>query len=329
MTQDQIGQACALGTAVTWAIAVVLFKRAGDTVPPLVLNLFKNVVGVLLLAITLVAMGESWSTLAAYPIRHILILAISGILGIALADTVFFHALNRCGVGLISIVDCAYSPFVLLFSFIFLGEKLHPIYGLGGLLILAGVFTASRHDPPPGRTRGQIVTGILLGALSMALMAYGIVLAKPILTAGNFPLFWATTIRMLAGTGVLAFILLNRRQRVACARAFRPSANWRTTLPAAVLGAYLSMVLWVAGFKYTLAGLASILNQTSVIFALLLATVMLQERLTRRKLLAVTLALSGVLVIVLWGNREAKNAKLETAAAPTPQCQPMVPDPAT
>jgi drug/metabolite transporter (DMT)-like permease len=60
----------------------------------------------------------------------------------------------------------------------------------------------------------------------------------------------------------------------------------------------------VGGFKYTAnAGVAAILNQTSVVFALLLATVVLREALTRRKLAAVVLALAGVVLIVFWGNR--------------------------
>lgn len=301
MSQDTIGRICALLTAVSWAAAVVMFKRVGENITPLALNLFKNAVGITLLAITLLVIGESFSTLGQYPTRDILILIVSGVLGIAVADTLFFHALNRCGVGLISVVDCTYSPFTLLFSFILLGETLNGFHYAGGALILLGVYTASKHAPPPGRTTGQIVTGMLLGALSMALMAFGIVLAKPILTEKGFPLFWATMIRMFFGTVMLSGALVLPRHRAACAAIFRPSRIWWIGIPGAFLGAYVSMVLWVAGFKYTQAGLASILNQTSVIFALLLATVILHEQLTRRKLLAVAFAITGVIIIVGWG----------------------------
>jgi len=306
VTNAQAGQWCALGTAIAWGVAVVLFKRAGDTVPPLVLNLFKNIVGVILLGLTLLGVslvdaGESWNAARQFPLRDIVILMISGILGIAVADTLFFHALNRCGVGLMSIVDCSYSPCVILCSYLMLGETLTRYHAFGGLLILAAVFIASRHAPPPGRTRGQIAGGIALGVLAMALMAYGIVLAKPILDPdkGNFPLLWATMLRMLAGTAALALTLVSGARRAACRVTFRPSAVWWFSLPAAFFGAYISMVLWVAGFKYAKAGIASILNQTSVIFALLLATLFLHEPLSRRKLLAVFLAIIGVVVIVL------------------------------
>ena len=59
------------------------------------------------------------------------------------------------------------------------------------------------------------------------------------------------------------------------------------------------MILWIAGFKYTTATTAGILNQSSVVFSLVLATIFLREPFTRRKLVAVVLALTGVIVVTL------------------------------
>ena len=49
MSDAGIGQLCALLTAMVWASSMVLFKRSGETIPPLALNAFKNVVGLALL----------------------------------------------------------------------------------------------------------------------------------------------------------------------------------------------------------------------------------------------------------------------------------------
>ena len=57
----------------------------------------------------------------------------------------------------------------------------------------------------------------------------------------------------------------------------------------------------MGGFKYTHASVAAILNQTSVIFALILATLILKEEFTWRKVVAATLALSGVVMILILG----------------------------
>ncbi|MHC4093811.1 MAG: EamA family transporter, partial [Planctomycetota bacterium] len=110
---DLLGQACALMAAIIWAFALVMFKRSGERVPPLALNLFKNTIGILLLVVTLAVMGEGLGTVWRWRNDEVYILLLSGVIGIAVADTVFFHSLNLIGVGVISIVDCTYSPFAI------------------------------------------------------------------------------------------------------------------------------------------------------------------------------------------------------------------------
>lgn len=303
MTNDSLGQILALSAAITWASALVLFKKCGERMPPLTLNLFKNTVGIVLLAATLPFTGDISATFAGFAVRDILILVLSGLLGIALADTVFFYGLNLVGVGIISIVDCLYSPFVILFAFLLLGEKLTMFHYVGGAMIVFGVLMTSKLQPPEGKTRAQLVAGILLGVLALALMAIGIVIAKPVLE--RFPLIWAVFIRMIVGTILLGAFAMALPSRHTVWAAFRPSGLWKISMPGAVLGAYLAMVFWVGGFKYTSASIAGILNQMSIIFAIVFASLFLKERFTRRKLLAVILAASGVILVTvgegLWG----------------------------
>ncbi|UCG31608.1 MAG: DMT family transporter [Phycisphaerales bacterium] len=299
MERHLIGQTCALLAALTWAFALVLFKRSGERISPVALNLFKNTVGLVLLAVTLLLMGDGFGLLGTYPREDIYILLISGFLGIALADTVFFHALNLLGVGLISIMDCLYSPLVVLCSFLMLQEKLTVYHYVGGALVLGGLLVSSQHPPPAGRTRGQIVLGMSCAVAGLVMMAVGIVMAKPVLEIMDFPLFWATTLRLLAGTAALALLALGSPRRRELWSVFRPSAVWWYCVPGSVLGAYLAMVTWVAGFKYTYASVAAILNQTNALFAVVLATLILKEAFTRRKFVALVLAFCGVVLVTL------------------------------
>ncbi|RKZ05653.1 EamA family transporter, partial [bacterium] len=48
-----MGKLFALLSALTWAVAVILFKKSGERVPPFALNLFKAGVSVLLFIGTL------------------------------------------------------------------------------------------------------------------------------------------------------------------------------------------------------------------------------------------------------------------------------------
>jgi drug/metabolite transporter (DMT)-like permease len=70
-------------------------------------------------------------------------------------------------------------------------------------------------------------------------------------------------------------------------------------LPGTVLGSFLSLIFWIAGMKYTQAGVAAILNQTSTIHILVLSAIFLGEPLTRRKMGAAALALTGILMVII------------------------------
>ncbi len=295
MSYDQIGQLCALATAITWAFALVLFKKSGETVGPLALNLFKNVIALALLAITLPLVGEGLDAIRDQSWHSIGILLISGVIGIAMADTAFFYSLNKIGVGFVSIVECAYSPSVILCSYLMLGDRLTLSHYVGAGFILTAVLISSRHKPPPGKTSRDITLGFIVGVAAMAMMAYGIVLAKPVLT--DFPLIWATTLRLLGGTVAIAIIAVVSPRRREYWRVFKPTAMWRVSVPGSIMGTYFALILWVAGFKYSKAGVVAMLNQTSVIFALIFASLILKEPFGRRKAMSIVLAITGIVIV--------------------------------
>lgn len=292
-----LGETCALLAALNWAFALVLFKKCGESIPPLSLSLFKNVVGIVLLTATLPFVGVDLVMLREMNPWDVAILALSGVLGIAIADTLLFYSLNVVGVGLITIVECSYTPSVVVFAWLFLAEQITLLDGIGGLLVLSAVFCISGHHPPEGRTRRQLLAGLGLGALAIVMMAFGIVIAKPIIEEA--PLVLVSLIRLVAGTAVLALYMAAGPKRTLRFRVFRPSAVWKTSVPASIFGTYVAMLLWVAGFKYTQASVAAILNQTSTIMALGFASLILKEPFTRRKLIAAMLALGGILVVTL------------------------------
>ena len=295
MDKHLLGQTCALLAAIAWAVALVLFKRSGERIPPLALNLFKNVVGLILLVVTLVATRDGIGNVLQFPMEDVYILLISGVIGIALADTLLFCALNRIGVGILSIVDCTYSPCIILLGVLMLSEQLTVSHYVGGVLIVGGVLTVSGITPPAGCTRGQLLAGMLMGLLAIVFMGFGVILVKLVLP--HFPLIWATTIRLAVGTVVLGVCSAASPQRKELWSVFRPTGIWWVAVPASVLGTYVSLILWVAGFKYTNVSIASLLNQTSVVFALVFATLILKESFGGRKLAAAVLTIAGIVIV--------------------------------
>lgn len=295
------GELYAASCAFLWAVAVVLFRRSGDDVAPLALNLFKNVLGVGLLSLTLLVTGNPFFP-AELEVGDWAILMASGVIGIAAADTLFFASLNLLGAGRSAIVDCLYSPMVIVCAFFLLDEPVGPALLLATGLVVAGILVGTwepeedEEGGGEGQRRGRLL-GIGLGVAAMAMMAFGIVIAKPVLEVAE-P-FWATTVRLVGAIPALLVVGAGRRHRADIVHCFRPGPHWRFMVPGAFVGAYFALLLWILGFKYAQAGTAGVLNQTSNIIVLLLAWMFLKEPLGWRRLVAIGLGFAGAVVVVL------------------------------
>jgi drug/metabolite transporter (DMT)-like permease len=287
------GELFAILSALTWAFGVILYKRLGERLPPLALNLRKNLL-VLAMLLPLLALWHGF-TLPDIPPMDIAISLASGLLGIAVADTMYFRALNRVGAGRMGIVGNFLSPFVLVLAYLFLDERLVGLQIAGFALVSLGVLIVSGPHGAGSSGSAEVRRAIGLGVLSILLMAAAIVLVKRVLERHD--LLWISAIRMLgAVAGMLAIGWLWRdRNAAAPAMAAR---DWAQLAFAAFVGQLLSMLLWLAGYKYTSASVAAILNETASIFIVLLAWLMLREPLGRRRLVGIAFTLAGVVCML-------------------------------
>jgi drug/metabolite transporter (DMT)-like permease len=290
-----VGEPLALLTALIWAVAVILLKRSGESVPPFALNLFRVSVSSALLLPTAALAGQA--SFASASLSDIFLLVASGAMGVAVSDTLFHASLNRVGAGISAIIDCLYSPLTVLLAFLILNERLSALQIVGMALVLGGVSAAVRHKPPHGVAPHQVAVGVLLGVLAMISLAAAIVIAKPVLDRA--PLLWAATVRQVGCLAVMFPVALLSPRRAQILGALRPSAVWLHSLPGAVLGSYLAMMCWIGGLKYTKVGVAAILNQSSTIYILVLAAIFLKEPFTRRKLVASLVALAGIILVTV------------------------------
>lgn len=292
-----IGELCALSSALVWASALILFKRSEGTTP-LAQNLFKNVlaIGLLLLTLPLLGVSMNWQRSPA----EWATLALSGLLGIAVADTLFLTALRRMGPGLFAVVECVYTPTVVLFSALWLHEPITTRFLVGAAMVVGGV-TLANIEPRVLETavesaaRAERRVGVAYGLLGIVALAVGIILAKPALETGE--LTEVVMVRLVAGVlGLLAFSLHDPRSAFA---AFRPGPQWRTLVPAAILSTYVAMLLWLAGFKYAGVSVATVLNQSSTVWTLLFARLFLGEPLSPRRVGGGLVAVAGVVWILV------------------------------
>ncbi len=287
------GETASFITAGLWALAVILFKKSGESVHPISLNFFKSILGAFLLAVTMALLGEPVFIKASVYDYGLLI--ISGIIGVGLADTLFFKSLNLLGAGMSAIIDCLYSPFIIILSLFFLSEKLGLIQLLGVFMILSAVLTATTQKGRGALSKHTLFWGILWGVFAMFTMATGIIIMKPILN--RQPLMWVMEIRILSGAVFLLFILFFHKKRGEMFHSLMTIKNWRYSLTSSVLGGYICVIFWLAGMKYTQASIAAALNQTSNIFIFIFAAIFLKEAFNRQRIWAILLAVSGAFLV--------------------------------
>lgn len=306
------GEFFSLAAAATWAVGVILYRQLGLSLSPLSLNFLKNLM--VLAGLLPIALFIDSQAFASLPTRDVLLALISGAIGIALADTLYFRALNTLGAARMGILGNSYSPWVIVLSMIALGERLSAAQWLGFALVSSGVLlvvwpAGSRRQPTSAATADtfpEVVVGdstqepatpakgpggALIGVVSIFLMALSIVMIKPTLEAQ--PLLPVTVIRMFGALLGMALVVSLRGDWAALWPA-DGKVPWRRLAIAALFGQGLSMVFWLAGYKLTDAAVAAILNETASVFILLLAWLWLGERPGRKGLAGVALAFSGV-----------------------------------
>jgi drug/metabolite transporter (DMT)-like permease len=292
-TTPYLGEALAFMTALVWAFAVIMFKKSGETVHPIMLNLFKDLLGFLLLIPTAIMLG--YDLLYDAPVNEYLLLIASGVIGIGIADTFYFMSLNRMAAGLIAIVACLYSPAVITLSVIFLGETLTLLQIGGAAMIVLAVLTGASRKGLGSMTKRDLVLGIIFGLIGVGANGTGIVMIKEVLERS--PLLWVTEVRLLAGIVSLGLILLAFPQRWRIARSLFSVTSWKYTLTGSFFGTYLAMVLWLGGMKFTQASIASALNQTSNLFVFFFAFLILKEPIDTRRTVGILLGVTGAILV--------------------------------
>ncbi|WP_141734736.1 DMT family transporter [Oligoflexus tunisiensis] len=290
-----LGNLLAIACAVVWSLSIILLKKSGARIHPLALNLGKNVIGLVLLLLTAFIVEGG---VMVPPPRETALLLLSGFLGIGIADGFVLRAMQHLHASHVGIIECLFAPFVIILSVLFLGEKPTVTMLIGGTLIVAAMLFV---NPSPSTADTQAPArksrGILLMSFGLFLMALGIILIKPLFASTS--LISLVTIRMVAGVVGSALIFGAIGERRARFREFFTAPHKVALICGCFLSAYVSIILWVAGYKYLQASVAALLNQTSTIFTLIFAVIFLQEKLTRSKVIAIFLAMSGAALITL------------------------------
>ncbi|WP_396095022.1 MULTISPECIES: EamA family transporter [unclassified Cyanobium] len=281
--------AAALAAAFCWAFASLLWRRLPTSLSAARLNLLKNLLAVALLLP--LALALPWQVAP----RSLLLLALSGVLGIALGDTLFFAALRRLGTRRTLTIDAGGPAVTSLAGVALLGEVPRLAQWLGiALISLAVLLVVHQRAPREDQPEGAEGVGVALALGALACGSGGALLARAGLLAGGPEPLQAATLRLGAAAVVMLPLLVGLAR---AAQGPRPaSRRWPLALAATLLGTSAGIVLQQTALAGLPGGLAVALLSTAPVMALPLAALE-GDRPGWRGVVAAAAALAGVSLV--------------------------------
>jgi drug/metabolite transporter (DMT)-like permease len=269
--------ALALGASLAWGFADFFGPLKGRTLGALRVLLYAQLGGLVLIAVVIAIRGkgpESPAALFAVPA------AISGTLGL-------YAYYRGIAVGAISVVApiAGISAAVPVIVGIASGEHLSAVIAAGIACALVGVFLASRE---PGRGGPRIAAGV--GLALLAAIGFGGYF-PPMHAAGHADFWWASLFFRATSTCVVLAAILIRRPNVAVA------VDQVPVLALIGIGDMLGNLLFAAASRGGLVSVTSVLASLYPIVTVVLARVVLAERVARSQEAGIALTLAGVALI--------------------------------
>jgi drug/metabolite transporter (DMT)-like permease len=260
-----LGALAGLGAAFCWTLASQIWRRLPTSLDAARLNLVKNLLASALLLPP--ALLSPWRL----PVSSGFLLAISGVLGIALGDTLFFAALRRLGTRRTLTLDAGGPAVTTLAGVSFLGEVPRAAQWLGVGLISCAVVMVARQRPGSASLSAPPLDGqgVLLGVAALLCGSGGALLARVALRSGETAPLQAATLRLLVAS--MAMLPLLRGMPMPGRLPQPPRRRWPWMLLATLLGTSLGILLQQAALAGLPGGMAVALLSTAPVMALPLA----------------------------------------------------------
>ena len=175
-------------------------------------------------------------------------------------------------------------------------EMLNENSYYGGVLVVFGIVIVA-YKIPKNLSSRDLYIGITFGILAQIFTAYSVLMIRPIMI--NHSIIIIALYRFSIGLFITVIILLIKNGFSYVIYNFKHGLNNPNIIFGSILGTYLSVIFWLLGYKYTLAGRAAIYNQLSTVFIVVLARIFLMEQLNIKKIVGVLLSIIGAVMVAM------------------------------
>jgi len=284
-----MGELAGLAAALSWSVAICLYRRYGDGVTAAQLNFLKNMMAIVLLLPWLLFTLPTFQL----PNEIFYSMILSGIVGIAIGDSASFKALKYLSAHTTAVGLCLGPPVAAVMAYFAWGEVLTSREGIGITLTLIGVLGAVLCSRKEKENVSQFWGwGIFWVVVSGVAQGAGAVLGRHGLQ--HVDIAYGTYLRVMAANVLLLPSVL-RTPFVARGR----QLGWLSA--GAFIGTGVGLVLMSMALKMTKAGVSTALMATFPIFVIPVGRVILGEKATVGSILFTLVAAGGIVILAFFG----------------------------
>ncbi len=296
-----IGEFAALGAAISWAIAPMLYKKALAGASPISANIVRCATNAAVLLLVLFATGLA-GLLARLPSEVLVVVVLSGVVGLALGDTLYMFGLKAIGVARAVPLAASYPLFSLFWATTLLGQPVTAAAIAGTIVILLGIWFLSREQVEnKGHVHSKVelagVVFCLLTAvawsISITMMDFAVTL--PGVLTGLEMNYAIVTVR-IAG---MALVMLALAPLLDRDHGFL-KLGWKPVLLLCVGGLVANALGWLF-MNYSFLNIAEAqavpISSTTPLFSTLAGFAFFREKMMRDNVLGAVLVVVGVVLI--------------------------------
>lgn len=284
-----LGIIVALLSAASWAFATVVFDRIGKVVPYVGITFLKGIFSIILMIVLLIFTGG----LHEIGIREFSFLALSGIIGISVGDSLFFKSLQDLGAKVQVIFFLLGQIFTMILSLLLLGELLSLEQYIGAIILLTGIVVViwGKQENHPNKIRG-----IVCGLLSILCFSVSAIMVK--MAIADVEVVTATFYRMAFGTIFTLGFGVMGKQLPSWVKPLRDKRLLALFILNVFVITYGGFLLSMVAIKLISVSLVSVLGTTEPVFVLLFAYLINKEKITKQEVIGTMITLAGLFIII-------------------------------
>ena len=286
-----LGELCALGSGLLWAVNSMMLRTRSHLVSPAAMNVIRCGSAALFFWFWL-PFSDPLAGLDQVTGDEWLLLIGSIVVGMVTGDTLYLTAIREIGLSRALALSSTYPLTTLLFEWLLLSRPASGGLALGCCLVALGVVLLSGRGKALESRPVRLKYGVVLSLAAAVLWGLSTVMLYPAIA--HLTLVQANAVRMPL-VALLVYLL-----RLRSTAEFR-RLDRRTLLVVAgsgLIGMGISSLMYLAAIKLIGATKAVTLTSVSPVFGMILGVVFLKEQVSLRMLLGIAACMGGVWLVL-------------------------------